>query len=108
MKALKARRCALCHATASEVGLEKLQTCGRCRATYYCCAEHQKLHKLGVADNVIPEPLGGAHRDRAATIDAVGKTIASMIDDMSGMKPKALVKARRDKFLALGDKGLAA
>ncbi|APX22342.1 MAG: acetyl-CoA carboxylase carboxyltransferase subunit alpha [Rhodobacteraceae bacterium] len=68
----------------------------------------QDLHKLGVADNVIPEPLGGAHRDRAATIDAVGKTIASMIDDMSGMKPKALVKARRDKFLALGDKGLAA
>ncbi|MCA0964524.1 acetyl-CoA carboxylase carboxyltransferase subunit alpha [Salipiger bermudensis] len=68
----------------------------------------QDLLKLGITDRVIAEPLGGAHRDREATIAAVGKTIAAMLDEMSDMKPKALVKARRDKFLNMGDKGLAA
>jgi len=68
----------------------------------------QDLLKLGITDRVIAEPLGGAHRDREATIAAVGKTIAAMLDEMGDMKPKALVKARRDKFLNMGDKGLAA
>ena len=44
VQALKARRCAVCHATAAALGLEKLQKCGRCRAVYYCGAEHQKEH----------------------------------------------------------------
>jgi acetyl-CoA carboxylase carboxyl transferase subunit alpha len=68
----------------------------------------QDLLKLGITDRVIAEPLGGAHRDREATIAAVGKTIAAMLDEMGDMKPKALIKARRDKFLNMGDKGLAA
>lgn len=68
----------------------------------------QDLFKLGVTDRVIPEPLGGAHRDRSAAIEAVGAAITAMLDDMADMKPKALVKARRDKFLTIGEKGLAA
>ncbi|MCR8549303.1 acetyl-CoA carboxylase carboxyltransferase subunit alpha [Salipiger sp. P9] len=68
----------------------------------------QELLKLGVTDRVIPEPLGGAHRDRDATIAAVGQTIGSMLGEMDGMKPKALIKARREKFLNMGAKGLAA
>ena len=38
----------------------------------------QDLHKLGVIDQIIPEPLGGAQRDREATIAAVGKAIRNM------------------------------
>uniref|UniRef100_UPI0035187F87 acetyl-CoA carboxylase carboxyltransferase subunit alpha n=1 Tax=Salipiger sp. TaxID=2078585 RepID=UPI0035187F87 len=68
----------------------------------------QDLLKLGITDRVIAEPLGGAHRDREATIAAVGKTITAMLGEMDDMKPKALIKARRDKFLSMGDKGLAA
>jgi acetyl-CoA carboxylase carboxyl transferase subunit alpha len=68
----------------------------------------QDLLKLGVADRVIPEPMGGAHRDTVSTIAAVGASIAAMLGDLDGLKRKALVKDRRDKFLALGSKGLAA
>ena len=67
----------------------------------------QDLLKLGVADQVIPEPLGGAHRDRDATIRAVGKAIAGMLEEFSGRDRAALVKARRDKFLRMGREGLA-
>jgi len=68
----------------------------------------QDLLKLGVADQVIPEPLGGAHRDRDATIEAVGKAIAGMLEEFSGQDRAALIKARRDKFLRMGRDGLAA
>ncbi|WP_397543701.1 acetyl-CoA carboxylase carboxyltransferase subunit alpha [Roseovarius salis] len=68
----------------------------------------QDLLKLGVTDRVIPEPLGGAHRDRAGTIDSVGEAVAQMLEELSKKDRKALVKARRDKFLEMGRKGLAA
>ena len=68
----------------------------------------QDLLKLGVADRIIDEPLGGAHRDPAATIKAVGKTIQAMLSELSKKDRKALIKDRRQKFLDLGKKGLAA
>ena len=68
----------------------------------------QDLERLGVTDRIIREPLGGAHRDRAATIDAVGAAIATMLAELDGRTPKKLIKDRRRKFLDLGSKGLAA
>ncbi|MDX2485257.1 MAG: acetyl-CoA carboxylase carboxyltransferase subunit alpha [Pseudodonghicola sp.] len=68
----------------------------------------QDLKKLGVADRVIDEPLGGAHRDRASSIAAVGSALKAMLGEMDGKTPAALIKARREKFLAMGSKGLAA
>jgi len=68
----------------------------------------QDLTKLGVADKVIPEPLGGAHRHRAEAIKSVGTAIAEMLKELSGMKPKQLIADRRKKFLDVGSKGLAA
>jgi acetyl-CoA carboxylase carboxyl transferase subunit alpha len=68
----------------------------------------QDLAKLGVADRIIPEPLGGAHRDREATIAAVGTAISAMIDGLAAKDRAALIRDRREKFLALGAKGLAA
>ena len=68
----------------------------------------QDLNKLGVCDQVIREPLGGAQRDKAATIAEVGRAIAQMLDQLSGMEAKALIAARRRKYLDMGLKGLAA
>ena len=68
----------------------------------------QDLLNLGIADQIIPEPTGGAHRGRADTITSVGTALRSMLKDLSGMKPKALIDQRRQKFLKIGSKGLAA
>ena len=68
----------------------------------------QDLSKLGVIDRIIPEPMGGAHRDRLAAIEAVGKAIEAMLAELSGKGRKKLIKDRRDKFLSMGSKGLAA
>ena len=68
----------------------------------------QDLLKLGVIDRIIPEPVGGAQRKRDEAIQAVGKAIGEMLKDLSGRKPADLLRERRDKFLAMGTKGLAA
>ena len=68
----------------------------------------QNLQELGVCDVDIPEPRGGAHRDKAAAITSVGAAITKLLVEMDGKKPDAIRKARRSKYLALGSKGLAA
>ncbi|MBC7180424.1 MAG: acetyl-CoA carboxylase carboxyltransferase subunit alpha [Roseovarius sp.] len=68
----------------------------------------QDLTRLGVADRVIDEPMGGAHRDPASTIAAVGKTIEAMLSELAKKDRAALIKDRREKFLRMGTKGLAA
>ncbi|KIC30911.1 MULTISPECIES: acetyl-CoA carboxylase carboxyltransferase subunit alpha [unclassified Leisingera] len=68
----------------------------------------QDLNKLGVNDRIIPEPLGGAHRDAKAAIASVSGAIQEMLDELKDMDSAALVKDRRQKFLAIGSKGLAA
>lgn len=68
----------------------------------------QDLQKLGVCDRIIPEPMGGAQRDKAATIAAVGQAIEAMLAATKGMDRNKLIAARRKKYLDLGSKGLAA
>jgi acetyl-CoA carboxylase carboxyl transferase subunit alpha len=68
----------------------------------------QDLKKLGVADAIIPEPTGGAQRQPKETIEAVGKTIARLLDELKDKKRDDLRKARRKKFLDLGTKALVA
>lgn len=68
----------------------------------------QDLYQLGVADRVISEPLGGAHRDQTGTIEAVGQAISDMLEELSGKSEEDLVKQRREKFLSMGKRGLAA
>ena len=67
----------------------------------------QDLKKIGVVDTVVPEPLGGAHRDPKKSMNLLGEAIESSLRDMSGIDGKKLKTMRREKFLALGDKGLA-
>ena len=68
----------------------------------------QDLYKLGICDRIITEPKGGAHRDRPAAVESVRATIAAMLKDLDGKDPAALIKDRRQKFLDIGSKGLAA
>ncbi len=68
----------------------------------------QDLRTLGVIDRIIPEPTGGAQRDRAATVKAVGKAMSEMLKELDGRPAAQLVKDRRQKFLGMGSKGLAA
>ena len=68
----------------------------------------QDLQKLGVIDRIIKEPVGGAQRGRADTVAAVGKAIEAMLAEMAGKKRAEIIKDRRQKFLSMGSKGLAA
>ena len=68
----------------------------------------QNLAELGVCDRIIPEPVGGAHRNKEATIAAVGDAIRAMLAEFKGRKGKEIRDGRRKKYLALGSKGLAA
>ncbi|MBV7408385.1 acetyl-CoA carboxylase carboxyltransferase subunit alpha [Maritimibacter sp. DP1N21-5] len=68
----------------------------------------QDLKSLGVIDRIIPEPVGGAHRGRKDTIAAVGQAIETELKALAKKKPDALRKSRREKFLSMGSKGLAA
>jgi acetyl-CoA carboxylase carboxyl transferase subunit alpha len=68
----------------------------------------QDLLKLGVIDEIVKEPLGGAQRDRGETIRAVGKAIEAALKGMARMKRGDVVRDRREKFLEMGAKGLAA
>jgi acetyl-CoA carboxylase carboxyl transferase subunit alpha len=51
----------------------------------------QDLLRLGVIDRVVPEPMGGAQRDRKAAIDSVGKALEAMLKELTKKKPDALV-----------------
>ena len=62
----------------------------------------QDLKSLGVIDHIIEEPIGGAHRDRAAMMVRVGERIDAELDRLSQMSGAERVKQRKDKFLNIG------
>lgn len=68
----------------------------------------QDLLRLGVIDRIIPEPRGGAQRDRHAAIASVGTALKAELEALSSRSPAELVAGRRRKFLDMGRKGLAA
>ncbi len=64
------------------------------------------LKKLDVIDEVIPEPMGGAHRAPVETIDLVGRVVSEAIAELAKLDGDTLRQRRQDKFLAMGKKGL--
>jgi acetyl-CoA carboxylase carboxyl transferase subunit alpha len=56
------------------------------------------LLRLGIADVVVPEPAGGAHRDPDAAIQALGREVDRAFGEISALDPVAL-RARRDERL---------
>lgn len=63
----------------------------------------QDLLEFGVIDEIITEPVGAAHRDGDATIDAARAAIQKCLDDLRGLDGAVLRQQRRDKFLKMGD-----
>lgn len=60
------------------------------------------LQELKVIDGVIPEPLGGAHRDHAAAAEAVKKQIKQSLTRLKKLKPEKLVEQRIEKYSGMG------
>ena len=66
----------------------------------------QDLKKLGVIDRILPEPLGGAHRDLEKVIRDVGLAISEELAQMAGKSGDDLRNERRQKFLDMGRTGI--
>ncbi len=64
----------------------------------------QDLLKFGVIDGIVPEPVGGAHRDSAAAVAATGRAISEALKSLQNMSREQLREARAEKFLAIGRK----
>ncbi|WP_240006619.1 acetyl-CoA carboxylase carboxyltransferase subunit alpha [Pseudaquidulcibacter saccharophilus] len=62
----------------------------------------QDLKGLGVIDEIIPEPLGGAHRHSDAVIKSVGEAVDKALKAFDGMDAAAIKAHRRERFLKIG------
>lgn len=60
------------------------------------------LKKLGIIDDIIPEPKGGAHKDPKKTIEAVKKAVLAAIKELKKVPVEKLVEQRYAKFAAMG------
>lgn len=62
----------------------------------------EDLVGLGIVDEIIPEPLGGAHREPEGVFNAVRERIASALDTLSGLSPDVLVGSRYERVRSIG------
>ena len=62
----------------------------------------QDLKKLGLIDEIVPEPMGGAHRDPETALAALSNALAATLAPLQEMTPESLIARRREKFLAMG------
>ncbi len=59
-------------------------------------------------DEIVPEPLGGAHRAKEQAIAALGDAVERALQSMLNQDGTALREQRREKFLEMGRRGLTA
>lgn len=64
----------------------------------------QDLARFGIIDAIIPEPVGGAHRDHPAIMNAAADAIEAALNELVGLDRTALRAQRTEKFLAMGRK----
>src|SRR5499427_5361494 len=62
----------------------------------------QDLLRLGIVDGIIPEPIGGAHRDGVEVVRATGDTIVKALAEYDDLSPAEIRQERREKFLSMG------
>jgi acetyl-CoA carboxylase carboxyl transferase subunit alpha len=67
----------------------------------------QDLEKFRIVDGVVPEPMGGAHRDPKVAMTNVGDAIESALAALAPLSAEELRKQRKDRFYAIGREGLA-
>ena len=61
------------------------------------------MKELGVVDAIVPEPLGGAHRDPETAIADLGDACAAQLQALSSMNGDGLMADREAKYLSMGD-----
>jgi acetyl-CoA carboxylase carboxyl transferase subunit alpha len=61
-----------------------------------------RLKTLGLIDKIVPEPLGGAHRDPQATAQSLRKVLAEALKDLQDKKPRELVEERLERIMGYG------
>ncbi len=62
----------------------------------------QDVFKLGVVDRIVPEPVGGAHRDPEAAAQSLGQAISECLDELQSTDPEILIESRYNKFRTIG------
>jgi acetyl-CoA carboxylase carboxyl transferase subunit alpha len=62
----------------------------------------QELLQLGVIDEIVPEPLGGAHANHEAAAQSLQEALVRHLDELRRYKPDKLVRRRREKYLNMG------
>ncbi len=60
------------------------------------------MKQHGIVDEVLPEPLGGAHKEPEATIGAVGKALDRVISGLSEADPDTIIEARHERYRRIG------
>lgn len=60
------------------------------------------LYKLGLIEEIIPEPLGGAHRDHQAAAEAVKEAIVRHLDELEGLSLDCLLDKRYRRYRQIG------
>jgi acetyl-CoA carboxylase carboxyl transferase subunit alpha len=62
----------------------------------------QDLHELGIVDEIIPEPEGGAHADAPGAGQALSQALERVARELERLPPDQLLAARAEKFLRMG------
>ena len=62
-----------------------------------------RLLQLGLVDEVIPEPLGGAHKDPEQVADQVGECLAAQLEELDKLTTESLLEERYQRLLSYGE-----
>ena len=62
----------------------------------------EDLLTYGVIDEILPEPLGGAHNEPETTVGAVARAVESAVNRLSRLEPESLVKSRYERYRRIG------
>jgi acetyl-CoA carboxylase carboxyl transferase subunit alpha len=66
----------------------------------------EDLHRLGIVDRIVAEPIGGAQRAPPIAVEQLGEAVGEALRPLLAMDGTALRLKRREKFLAMGARGL--
>ena len=62
----------------------------------------QDMERFEIIDEVIPEPVGGAHRNPEMAINAIGNVIEKRLDTLLSISKEEIIKQKEDKYLNIG------
>ena len=62
----------------------------------------QDMEKFKIIDEIIPEPIGGAHRDPIITIKSIGDVIEKRLNELMVLSKDELLKIKEKKYLEIG------